>query len=82
MELSRLAAKQKRYMDVLLFTESEVLDSSIKPNLLKVLAEYKGALANCWKEQKITEQDIFVFGSLERELDALYNQAHLRSNLT
>ena len=82
MELSRLAAKQKRYMDVLLFTESEVLDSSIKPNLLKVLAEYKGALANCWKEQKITEQDIFVLGSLERELDALYNQAHLRSNLT
>ena len=82
MELSRLAAKQKRYMDVLLFTESEVLDSSIKPNLLKVLAEYKGALANCWKEQKITEQDIFVLGSLERKLDALYNQAHLRSNLT
>lgn len=82
MELSRLAAKQKRYMDVLLFTESEVLDSSIKPNLLKVLAEYKGALANCWKEQKITEQDIFVLGSLERELDALYNQAHLRSNVT
>lgn len=82
MELSRLAAKQKRYMDVLLFTESEVLDSSIKPNLLRVLAEYKGALANCWKEQKITEQDIFVLGSLERELDALYNQAHLRSNLT
>lgn len=82
MELSRLAAKQKRYMDVLLFTESEVLDSSIKPNLLRVLAEYKGALANCWKEQKITEQDIFVLGSLERELDALYNQAHLRSNVT
>ncbi len=82
MELSRLAAKQKRYMDVLLFTESEVLDSSIKPNLLKVLAKYKGALANCWKEQKITEQDIFVLGSLERELDALYNQAHLRSNVT
>lgn len=82
MELSRLAAKQKRYMDVLLFTESEVLDLSIKPNLLRVLAEYKGALANCWKEQKITEQDIFVLGSLERELDALYNQAHLRSNVT
>ncbi len=82
MELSRLAAKQKRYMDVLLFTESEVLDPSIKPNLLRVLAEYKGALANCWKEQKITEQDIFVLGSLERKLDALYNQAHLRSNVT
>lgn len=82
MELSRLAAKQKRYMDVLHFVNNALLDPSVKPNLLRVLAEYKGALANCWKEQNITEQDIFLLGSLEREIDALYNQAHLRSNIT
>jgi hypothetical protein len=80
MELPRLAAKQKRYMDILHFAQEEVQDSVVKPNLLKVLAEYKGALAKCWSDGAATPQNVAAIESIERELEALHNQARLRSN--
>ena len=80
MELPRLAAKQKRYMDILHFAQTEVHDSAVKPNLLKVLAEYKGALAKCWTEGATTPENVAAIESIERQLEALHNQARLRSN--
>lgn len=80
MELPRLAAKQKRYMDILHFAQSEVQDQSVKPNLLRVLGEYKSALAKCWGEGAISPESISAIETLERELEALHNQARLRSN--
>jgi hypothetical protein len=80
MELPRLAAKQKRYMDILHFAQEEVQDSVVKPNLLKVLAEYKGALAKFWSDGAATPQNVAAIESIERELEALHNQARLRSN--
>lgn len=80
MELPRLAAKQKRYKDILEFAHNEVQDTSVKPNLLKALANYRTALAKCWDAQKISPEDALAIDSIERELDTLHNQARLRSN--
>lgn len=80
MELPRLAAKQKRYMDILHFAQNEVHDPGVKPNLLKVLAQYKSALAKCWSEGSVTAESQSAIEGIERELEALHNQARLRSN--
>ncbi len=80
MELARLAAKQKRYIDILHFAEQEVTDPGVKPGLLRILGEYRQALATCWNEGKVTPESLLAIQALERELDMLHNQARLRSN--
>jgi hypothetical protein len=81
MELPRLAAKQKRYKDILHFTEHEVMDPAIKPKLLRTLASYRLALAQCWSQQAITDADLTALGSIERDLEELHNDARLRTSL-
>jgi hypothetical protein len=80
MDLPRLAAKQKRYKDILHFTETEVTDARIKPQLLQTLATYRRALAQCWTQQTITPEDLAKLGSIERSLDELHNGARLRTS--
>jgi hypothetical protein len=80
MDLPRLAAKQKRYKDILHFTETEVTDARIKPQLLQALANYRLALAQCWSKQSITAEDLNSLGSIERTLDELHNGARLRTS--
>jgi len=80
MELPRLAAKQKRYNDILHFAQNEVHDPGVKPNLLKVLGQYKAALAKAWSDQSISAESQKTIDSIERELETLHNQARLRSN--
>lgn len=81
MELPRLASKQKRYKDILHFTEHEVHDPAVKPKLLSALATYRLALAQCWSKQTITEQDLATLGSIERDLAELHNDARLRTSM-
>ena len=81
MELPRLAAKQKRYLDILHFTQNEVGDPTVKPYLLKTLRDYKLALAKCWNDGKVSPEDQAQIDSLERELERLHGQARLRSNI-
>lgn len=80
MELARLAAKQKRYMDILHFTQTEVRDQGVKPNLLRVLAEYKQALTKCWSNGAAAAESAATLESIERQLETLHNQARLRCN--
>lgn len=79
MELPRLAAKQKRYRDILRYAEQELSDPNLKPALLKTLAAYRLALADCWKKQGADSTLTNQLDSIERELEALHNQAHLRT---
>lgn len=79
MELPRLAAKQKRYRDILAFSNEETLDPSLKPPLLQTLANYRSALAQCWRQGNITSQDLLTLDSIERELEKLHNDARLRT---
>ena len=79
MELPRLAAKQKRYSDISRFLDTEDVDPLTKPKLVKTLEEYRRALTTSWKNQGTTPQDETVLLSLERQLDALFNDARLRT---
>jgi hypothetical protein len=79
MELPRLAAKQKRYMDVLRYATSENVDALTKPKLLSTLKKYQAALASCWRSQGGSAEDDSLVASLERELDTLFNDARLRT---
>ena len=79
MELPRLAAKQKRYMDVLRYATTEHVNPVTKPKLLTTLKNYQAALASCWRSQGGTPEQESHVASIERELDTLFNDARLRT---
>ncbi len=79
MELPRIAAKQKRYRDLLQYVQTQEVDPETKPNLLKALDNYKKALAACWKDPSSSAAVESTIATLERELDSLFNTARLRS---
>ena len=79
MELPRLAAKQKRYKDILEFTTNEVQDPALRTALLNTLAQYRLALAECWKRGTVSGEDSTRIDSTERELENLHNDARLRT---
>jgi hypothetical protein len=80
MELPRLAAKQKRYKDLLHYATTERIDPVTKPKLLTTLTGYQGALAACWRSQGGTPAEELKVATLERELDDLFNSARLRTS--
>jgi len=80
MDLPRLAAKQKRYKDILRFAEQEVTDPILKPNLLKTLQTYQATLAACWKKQGCEGSDVAQIDAIERQLEKLHNEARLRTS--
>ena len=75
MQLNRLAAKQKRYKDILNYTRSDLAKPELKPALEQTLARYQSALARCWKAQAVTPDDDFEIDSTERELERLFGEA-------
>ncbi len=77
MEVSRLAAKQKRYKEILHFTETEVPEGEVKTRLLSTLATYRSALAACWSTPTPQPEADNNILSLERSLMELHNQARL-----
>jgi hypothetical protein len=79
MELSRLASRQKRYRDLTLFASTEAMPRELKQSLEKVLARYREALADCWRRQSVTAEDLASIDSLDRELESLSNAARLRT---
>ncbi len=79
MELPRLAAKQKRYRDVLRYVETERMDATTKSRILATLSIYKAALAGCWRAQGGTTAEDDRVATIERELDALFGSARLRT---
>lgn len=79
MELSRLAAKQKRYMDVFRYATTECVDPVTKPKLLTTLKEYRSALAACWNSKGGNPEEELLVASIERDLDNLFNDARLRT---
>lgn len=79
MELTRLAAKQKRCRDIERYAQTDITDSALKSNMIKTLASYRLALAHCWQKQTVSPEDSAQLDSIERHLDALYNQARLRT---
>jgi hypothetical protein len=75
MELPRLAAKQKRLIDLSRYTNEEALDPAVRSKLLLVLDSYRKALAVAWR----TPEQPGDLDSIERELETLFNDARLRT---
>jgi len=82
MHLQRLAAKHKRYLDVLAFAEHEVENRAIRAELLDALRSYKLALAQSWQKQSIEKTDEERLNSIERTLETLHNEARLLAHPT
>jgi hypothetical protein len=79
MELPRLAAKQKRYRDVLRYVDTEHFDPATKSSILETLQKYRSALAECWRSQGGTPDEEARVATIEREIDALFGSARLRT---
>jgi len=79
MELPRLAAKQKRYRDVLRYAGTECIDPTTKSQILTTLTTYKSALAACWRSQGGSPEEEQRVATIEREIDALFSSARLRT---
>jgi hypothetical protein len=79
MELPRLAAKQKRYRDVLRYANTEHIDPVTRSTILSTLSRYKEALAACWRSQGGATDEEQRVATIERELEALFGSARLRT---
>lgn len=77
MDLSALASKQKRLKDWTQFSESEVQSEHIRVRFNEALSGYKAALAQCWKQGKISPNDEQVLADIERQLEQLDEEARL-----
>lgn len=77
MDPSRLVAKQKRYKDILHFTETEIQDEELRRRLLSTLTLYRSTLARYWKTASGDVELETSIASLERTLAELHNHARL-----
>lgn len=77
MQLTSLAAKQKRCRDIRLFVQESVRSPHLQAQVLSCLARYQQALAEVWRAQGITPESLVKITSIERELEALHNEARL-----
>lgn len=76
MDLTRLAARQKRWKDISSYT-NEVLDPAVKKALQGALAAYHTALAESWQNPAPSTEDEIRLASLERDLERLHTDARL-----
>lgn len=77
MDPKRLAAKQKRYKDLSSFFATELHDPSLLSTAHKLLNDYRLALASVWTNG-VTPETTLKIDSLERDLEALNNEARVR----
>ena len=80
MEPQRLAARQKRYRDILHFAQNEVMDPQLKSKLLSTLSKYRGVLGEYWKQPTTEGSELKAIDSIERELEKLHNDCRLRTS--
>jgi hypothetical protein len=78
MDLSRLTAKNKRYLDWLSYTNEELKDPSLREPTLALLAQYRSLIQQCWTAGKVSESDAAAIADLERKLEQLNQEARVR----
>lgn len=77
MDLSWLAAKQKRVQEWEVALASDTAAPHVKARLLSLLAEFKTCLAKIWESGGASEQDWTRLSSLERELEEAHEDIRL-----
>jgi hypothetical protein len=75
MHLSRIAARQKRYKDILDYARNELSSPDLKAQFEQTLSRYQTVLARCWKAQSVSPEDAFEMDSVERDLERLFGEA-------
>lgn len=69
MELSSLAAKQKRVKDWREGLSFMVQDESLRKKTKEQIQRLEAVLLRCWESQAITEKDALEIADLERQLE-------------
>lgn len=82
MDLSTLAAKQKRVRDWSEFLFTDGLDESLRLELGTTLELYKKVLVSCWERQTISADDQRLMASYERQLEELNDRVRLSAPVT
>ena len=77
MELSALAAKQKRVQAWNQLLESEVDDPALRTRFSSALDRYRAALVRVWKSGKISSEDEHEINDIERQLEQLDDETRL-----
>jgi hypothetical protein len=77
MELSLLAARQKRAKDWSEALENALLDQALRDRTRQRLSDYKGLLLKCWEEQAVSADAAQKLADLERELESLNELARV-----
>ena len=77
MELTDLAAKQKRIAVWKAYAENEVQEPGLRQRTLDRLREFSRVLAEVWTKQLISDSDQTRITSLERELQSLNEEARM-----
>ena len=77
MELSALAAKQKRLKDWLESLTDMVQDESLRQTTLATALRYKNLLVRCWERQCVGEREVEEIMDLERQLEKLNELARM-----
>ena len=82
MDLSTLAAKQKRVRDWSEFLFTDGLDEALRLELGTTLELYKKVLVSCWERQTISADDQRLMASYERQLEELNDRVRLSAPVT
>lgn len=82
MDLSRIAAKQKRILDWRQFLETPDLPSSIRDHISNTVEVYAKILIDCWKKGVCSRELLDRLSSLERELEMLNDSVRLAAHTT
>ena len=78
MDLSLLAAKQKRIKDWNDFVaEGGVQDARLKSEVVSAIDRFKKVLVKCWEEQKISPEDEQMIRDCERKLEQLNEESRM-----
>lgn len=78
MQLSELARKQKRLIDWMEFTNTEVGNPELKTKVLTTLAEFGRVLTHCWQQKEISPEMAAKISDYERRLEQLNDDVRLQ----
>jgi len=78
MDLTRIAAKQKRAKDWLDFAENELRDPALKPIFVEKIGQFKQLLLDIWTNPETLAEKSLLLADLERQLEELHLESRLR----
>lgn len=82
MDLTAIAAKQKRLRDWSEFLETKGLPERLRQRVSTTLELYRKVLFECWESKQISPDSAFKIADLERTLEDLNEEIRLQVPVT